>query len=193
MIQNELSDEALMALVAGVDEEAIEVLYDRYAAQIRGLALRMLRERRAADEIVQETYWRVWRHARSFEAGRGSFKSWLFTIAHRQAIDALRRQKIRLEIDAQPLNFEQISNSPPGSNEVQEAAWMKEQRDRVRAAVAELPPEQSQVIVLAFFNGLTRREIAEATGMPLGTVHSRARLALNKLREALKLVNIGET
>ena len=193
MIQKELSDEALMALVASGDEEAIEDLYDRYATQVRGLALRLLQERRAAEDIVQETYWRVWRHARSFDAGRGSFKSWLFTIAHRLAVDVLRQQKIRPETNPQALDLEQISSSSEGSNKVQETAWMKEQRDRVREAVAELPPEQLQVIFLAYFKGLTRQEIAEASGMPLGTVHSRARLALNKLREALARSNIGET
>ena len=192
MIQTELNDEALMALVAGGDEGAIEQLYDRYAAQVRGLALRILRERRAAEEIVQESFWRAWRSADSFDSGRGSFKSWLFTIAHRQALDALRRQKVRPEAAPQETDLERMSSSPEGGNEVQETVWLREQRERVRAAVAELPPEQSRVIDLAYFGGLTRQEIAAEIGLPLGTVHSRARLGLNKLREALASVNIGE-
>ncbi|MGH2538073.1 MAG: RNA polymerase sigma factor [Candidatus Promineifilaceae bacterium] len=181
-----LSDEELMAQVAGGDEGALEALYDRYASAALGLAVRLLSDRGAAEDVMQEAFLRVWRHAGSFRAERGSFTKWLFSITHRLAIDSLRRFSSRPEPARDEREMERLLAAPDAGANVAEDARLEIERGRVRAALTGLPPEQKQVIVLAYFQGLTRQEIAQVTGAPLGTVHTRARLGLQKLRLALE-------
>ena len=182
----DLADEQLMTRVANGDAAALEVLYDRYAALIMGFAFRLLADRALSEEIVQETFWRVWRSAATFDARRGGFAGWLFGIARNLTIDLCRRRKIR----PQPLFDEEqaqpIEHAPDPDVDVAETAWISIKRAQVRAALGELPAAQRTVIDLAYFRGMTRQEIAEATGEPLGTIHTRARLALQKLREILQ-------
>jgi RNA polymerase sigma-70 factor (ECF subfamily) len=181
----EPSDDSLAARVARGDSVALEALYDRYGSTVLGLALRILGDRAAAEDVLQETFWRVWRSANTFQSQRGSFRGWLFRIAHNLAIDAYRRG--RAGAQAQPedpeLLFEQAADPQPGPD--QETEQMSEHR-RVRAAIRSLPDDQRKVIELAFYRGMTRQEIAQATGEPLGTIHTRARLALEKLRRELR-------
>jgi RNA polymerase sigma-70 factor (ECF subfamily) len=150
-----------------------------------GLTLRMIQDKAVAEEIVQETFWRVWRYAHTFQAQRGSFTSWLFSLAHRLAIDTWRRQKVRPQPARSESELQQMYGQPDPQATIPEAVWLLIQHEQVRAAVAELPPEQLHVIELAYFQGLTRQEIAQITGLPLGTIHTRARLALQKLRAIL--------
>ena len=186
MSQDELDDEQLMARVAGGDEKALATLYDRYAPSVMGLAIQVLRDRAAAEEVVQETFWRVWRHARTFEAQRGTFTSWMFSIARRRAIDVTRRQKVRPQAARSEAEEARFNSSPDPAEGVAEAAWVSMQRQRVREAINQLPHEQYEVIRLAYFQGMTRQEIADKTNNPLGTIHTRARLALIKLRSYLQ-------
>ena len=190
MSQDKLDDEQLMARVAGGDQKALATLYDRYARSVMGLAIQILRDRPAAEEVVQETFWRVWNHAGTFEARRGTFTSWMFSIARRHAIDMTRRQKVRPQAARSDAEEAIMWASPDPAEGVAEAAWLSIQRQRVRAILDELPDEQYEVIRLAYFQGMTRQEIAEATNNPLGTIHTRARLALKKLRALLQAEGI---
>jgi len=186
MSRDDLGDEFLIKRAAAGDAPALEMLYDRYAPIVMGLIVKLTGDPAAAEEIVQETFWRVWRNARSFRDQRGAFSSWLFGIARNLAVDFFRRRSVRPQPARDEIEQERIDRAPDPEGDVPEAAWLAIQRRQVRAALNDLPPAQRSVIEMAYFRGMTRQEIAEATGEPLGTVHTRARLALQKLREALK-------
>ncbi len=192
MHQDDVTDEKLMSSVVRGDDKALELLYDRYAAQVRGLALRIMRERTTAEEIVQETFWRVWSRSKSFDARQGSFKNWMFTIAHRLAIDTIRRHKAQPQVELNEAKFGHIYNPEPHDDEVNEAVWHSERRDLLQTAMTQLPDKQAEIIHLSYYQGLTRQEISEKINTPLGTVHSRARLAMDKLRDALNKAGVKE-
>ena len=192
MIVKEWSDEQLIAQVARGDTAAYETLYDRYCSAVMGLALKITGDRSLAEEVVQETFWRVWRKADLFQTQRGAFTSWFFGITRNLSIDVLRRQRTQIqpveETDAERI----IEQAEDPSMNVPEAAWLREKHQQMQAAIATLPNEQRTVIEMAYFRGLTRQEIAQATGEPLGTIHTRARLALQKLREELQMQGFEE-
>ncbi len=179
-----IRDEQLIEDVARGDRHAIEVLYDRYSSAVFGLALKTLRDREAAEEAVQEVFWRVWQRAKSFDRNR-SFAPWLFGIAHNYCIDELRRRRARpqsvYEDDEHP-----ILSGIADSTDVSEAALESEQRRIVQSALQQLPVEQRQALELAYFGGLTQQEIAARLGNPLGTIKTRMRLGLQKLRGILQ-------
>ncbi len=183
MAEDILTDEQLVALVARNESWALAELYDRYVRLVFSLALKVLNDRASAEEIAQEVFTKVWRGARDFDGKRGKFSSWLIGIAHHQCIDELRRRRVRPvaeSTDETPLS-ELASDQDPA--EVAEYAF---ERARVRRALAQIPIEQRIVIELAFFQGLTHQEIAERSGDPLGTVKTRVRLGMQKLKELLK-------
>ena len=181
-----LSDEILVAQVARGDSAALETLYERYASTILGISLKTIGDQAIAEDILQETFWRVWRHAASFQTQLGSFTSWLFRITRNLAIDMYRQRSSRLPslntIDDVP----EFDQTPDPTANVAEQAQSSLKRQQVRKALATLPPLQRQVIEMAYFLGMTRQEIAEATGEALGTIHTRARLGLQKLRRELE-------
>jgi RNA polymerase sigma-70 factor (ECF subfamily) len=187
---NDLSDEQLMTRVMRGDTTAFETLYDRYSSAVMGLALRITADHAAAEEIVQESFWRVWRKADSFQAQVGPFTNWLFSIARNLSVDLLRRRKMQARpSEALDEIMEQIPDPAP---DVVEVASQGLNHQQMRAAIETLPNEQRDVIEMAYFRGMTRQEIAHTTGEPLGTIHTRARLALQKLREALHIHEFDE-
>lgn len=177
-------DEQLIGAVAQGDRRAFETLYDRYAPVVFGLALKMLGDRQVAEEAVQEIFWRIWQRAKSFDRSR-PFAPWLFGIAHNYCIDELRRRRARpqpvYEDDDHP-----VLSSIADDADVSEAALQSEQRRVVVNALRELPAEQRQALELAYFGGLTQQEIATRLGNPLGTIKTRMRLGLQKLRTILQ-------
>ena len=185
MIVEERSDEQLIAQVARGDTAAYEMLYDRYSSAAMGLALKITGDKALAEEVLQETFWRVWRKADLFQTQRGVFASWFFGIARNLSIDMLRRRRTQ----AQPAeeSDQVIEQTADPSLDVPETAWLRVKHQQMRVAIESLPSEQRYVIELAYFRGMTRQEIAQATGEPLGTIHTRARLALQKLRDELQL------
>ena len=185
MVIKEWSDEQLIAQVARGDTTAYEMLYDRYAAAGLGLALKITGDQALAEEVLQETFWRVWRKADLFQNQRGAFTSWFFGIARNLSIDMLRRR--RTQVQPADESDRMIEQTADPSLDVPETAWLRLKHQQMRAAIESLPDEQRYVIELAYFRGMTRQEIAQATGEPLGTVHTRARLALQKLRDELQL------
>jgi len=182
----QLSDEILVARVARGDRTALETLYDRHASIVLGIFLKITGDRAAAEEVLQDTFWRVWQSAASFQPRRGSFTGWLFRIARNLAIDACRRSSARPQEIAATMEAGQILDQMPDPGlGVTEQAQLRLEVQQMRKALAILPREQRQVIEMAYFHGMTRQEIAEATGEALGTIHTRARLGLQKLRGEL--------
>jgi RNA polymerase sigma-70 factor (ECF subfamily) len=177
-----------MRRVAGRDGDALAVLYDRYAPRVYGLCLRILTESQLAEDILQEVFVRVWERASLFEQSRGSVAAWVMGITRNSCIDQLRRMQAR-PVAAEPpgapdgLPFEE-SLASEGSD-VPGLAARNERARLVRRAMAELSADQQRVIELSYFKGYTRREIARQLNWPEGTVHTRARLALQKLRQRL--------
>ncbi len=184
-----LSDELLIGRVASADSAALEQLYARHGRVVYGLALRMLANPEHAEEVVQETFWRVWRRANSFQATSGSFMPWLFGIARNLCIDELRR--LRSRPAPAPTDEEVLAAIPNTEPAVEQLSWEAERRRLISSALNELPPEQRQVLELAYFSGLSQREIAEQLAHPLGTIKTRVRLALQKLKTALQQQGIS--
>jgi RNA polymerase sigma-70 factor (ECF subfamily) len=176
-------DETLVIQVARGNPAALEVLYDRYSSTVLGISVKVIGDQALAEDVLQETFWRVWQSAATYQSQRGSFTGWLFRIARNLAIDAYRRRNVRPQAivtadGREPL----IDETPDPDMDVAEQAQSILKNRQIRKALAALPSVQRQVIEMAYFYGMTRQEIAEATGEALGTIHTRARLALQKLR-----------
>jgi RNA polymerase sigma factor (sigma-70 family) len=177
-----LSDEALVALVARGDENALGELYDRVSRIAYGLALRVLRDERLAEDAVQEGFLAVWRSAAGFRAERAKASTWILTLVHRRAVDLVRREERRR---AEPLGDEAVAAlTDPGAS-TEEAAWLRFERERVQAALGQLPDVQREAIELAYYGGYSQSELAERLGVPLGTIKSRMFAGLSRLRELL--------
>jgi RNA polymerase sigma-70 factor (ECF subfamily) len=177
-----LSDEALVALVARGDEPALAELYDRVGRVAYGLALRVVRDERLAEDAVQEGFLAVWRTAASFRAERAKASTWILTLVHRRAVDLVRREERRR---AEPLPDEIPTRAGESGSATDEAAWLRYERERVQAALAQLPDMQREAIELAYYGGYSQSELAERLGVPLGTIKSRMFAGLARLRELL--------
>jgi RNA polymerase sigma-70 factor (ECF subfamily) len=177
-----LDDSVLIGLVARRDEAALSALYDRYNRLVYSLALRVVGERALAEEIVLDSFWSVWRAANSFVADRGRFVAWLMSVARHRAIDELRRLNVRPEGNSVELDD---ALKTPQADQLEEVVELHQRRDLVRAILAQLPEPQRQALEMAYFGGLTQQEIADRTGTPLGTVKTRMRLGMLKLRDEL--------
>jgi RNA polymerase sigma-70 factor (ECF subfamily) len=177
-----LADEELMQLVQDGDPRAFELLYDRHGGAAFSLAYRMVGDRAAAEDIVQEAFLSVWRSRVRYQPARGSVRTWVLGIVHHRAIDGLRRNLVHQRRRASAEGIEEIHEAAERTDV--EAARREEART-VRAAMDELPGEQLQVIELAYFGGFTHTQIAEMLEMPVGTVKGRMRLGLEKLRRQL--------
>jgi RNA polymerase sigma-70 factor, ECF subfamily len=181
---DELGDEALMTLVVQRNVAAFSQLFDRYAQTVYVLAAHLLGSA-DAEEVVQEVFLRCWNKAEQFDAARGSFRSWLLTIARHYALNELRRRTLHQRMQAVTEIDALLAAAPDPSADVEAAAWAHAQQDDVLRALRDLPAEQRQALVLAYFGGLSQAQIAQHLGWPLGTVKKRVRLGLQKLRAAL--------
>ncbi len=180
-----VSERVLQAWIARVveqDQAALGELYDHLVSQVYGLVIRVTRSASLAEEVVQDTFWQVWRQAPRFEPERGSVVSWIMTIARSRALDALRRVEIA-ETELDPEMAEAIPTSPSDSPfDLMEAI---QEGSRLYLALAELETVPRQLLALAFFRGLSHEEIAVSSGLPLGTVKSHIRRALTQLKSTL--------
>lgn len=190
-IQNQVTDEELLAHLVDGEQWPMAVLYDRYVRLVFSMVLKILHDEKQAEDIVQEVFLRVWRSADSFRAGRGDFVNWLLGIAHNRAIDELRRQGSQRRSAVIVDDDEALGRVPDPNEGPAELARIVQERRAVRRALETLPAEQRHVIELAYFGGLSQREIAEHTGAPLGTVKTRVRLGLKKLRDSLETAGAG--
>lgn len=183
----EASDADLIGRVAQGEARALEVLYDRYSSVVFSFALRIVADRELAEEILQEAFFRAWQQGSNFSPGRGTFITWLLSITHNLSIDEIRRRR-RRPMKADSEEPEQVLAGVPDTGsgaDVEGEVWLGALRDTIGHALAQLPPAQREAIEMAYFQGLTQREIAEALGEPLGTIKTRMRLGLQKLREGL--------
>ena len=176
-------DRSLLAVIAERSREALEALYGRYSGVVYSLAMHMLRDSGAAEEVTQDVFFNVWRRASSYREDRGSVRAWLFSIAHHRTIDELRRWRrertqIQYGVDLSTMP------SDDGGDPMRYATAQFE-RSQLNDALHTLRPEQREVVFLAYFRGLTHSEISKHLGQPLGTVKTRMRLGLRKLREVL--------
>lgn len=179
MIERE--DDDLLRAIVGQDPDALVALSHRYGKLAFGLAYRILNDAPTAEEVVQDAFMSVWRQAASFDTSRGSVRTWLLSIVHHRAIDLLRGRYGKSQGDIDLDVVERTLAIPDIWNEVLHGL----EREQIRSAMKTLPEEQRQAIEWAYFGGFTQSEIAERTGIPLGTVKSRLRSGLQKLRAVL--------
>ncbi len=182
-----LSDEAVVALVARSDDTALAELYDRFGRVAYGVALRILRDEKLAEDAVQEGFLTAWRTADRFRPERAKASTWLLTLVHRRAVDLVRREDRRR---AEPLP-ETVEPAP--SESAEEDAWLRFERERVQAALRQLPDQQREALELAYYGGFSQSELAERLGQPVGTIKSRMFTGLARLRELLAEPGSGET
>lgn len=175
-----------MRLVARGDENALGLLYDRYAKPVYSLACQMTGNEREAQEIVQDVFLSVWKSAPSFDPERGSVFTWMVTLTRNKSTDRLRKASRRLPALVDWSDVESVTESVDASANPAESAWHRERAGIVRSRVNELPEEQRSAIMMAFFEGLTHEQIAERNRQPVGTVKSRIRIGLSKLRDQMK-------
>jgi RNA polymerase sigma factor (sigma-70 family) len=169
-----LSDEALLAGLAAGEADAAAAFVRRFQARVYGVVITIVRDRGTAEDVAQEAFVRAWRHAGTYDPRRGRVATWLLTIARNAAIDAMRVRRV------EPLDPDVVAGR------LQRAGSVPEEREPVRSAIAELPAEQRRALFLAAYMGRTAREISALEDAPLGTVKTRIRAAMLKLREALE-------
>lgn len=171
------NDEALILAVLSGDQAAMAQLYDRYSSVVYAVALRVLGETGAAEDVLQEIFMQVWRNPASFQASRGNLAPWLAVITRNRAVDVLRKRRPQTEISENLLSIDQDLASETDRGRAVE---------KVRAVLKDMPPAQRSALEMAYFEGYSHSEISEKTGEPLGTVKTRIRAGLSKLREAVE-------
>lgn len=181
-----LSDHGLLALVARGDGEALARLYDMYSEAAYSLAVRIVRDRDLAADVVQDAFETVWRNAARFDPDRGQPSTWILTMTHHRAVDTVRREQRR---SSESLDV--ASEAPDLAPPVAEQAWLGVARSQIAAALGRLPDPHREVIELAYFAGYTQSELAERLSLPLGTVKSRTFAAMAALRQALQQAGLS--
>jgi RNA polymerase sigma factor (sigma-70 family) len=182
---SEARDRELLQRLRDRDEDAFRGLFARYAPTAKSLATRVVRQSHLAEEIVQEAFMAVWRNPESYDAERGSVKSWLMGMVHHRAVDLVRREEAyrRRAEDSIPQAIHDVADH---AEDVVQQVGLPEERRIVRSALDELPDEQRDVLTLMYFEGLSQSQIATRTGLPLGTVKSRTLLGMRRMRTSLE-------
>jgi RNA polymerase sigma-70 factor (ECF subfamily) len=183
-----LRDEELMERLGSRDLAAFEALYDRYGDLVYSVSLRVVGDTYIAEDVTQDVFIRVWRRPEQFDLRRGRFITWLLSVTRNRSIDHRRSQARRLRHEALPApeDEEDLLPSEDSRDDPALATVLSDERAAVRMALEVLPPEQKLAIQLAYFGGLTQQEIANKLGQPLGTVKTRIRLGMQKMRGALQ-------
>ena len=181
----ELDDHQLIYRVAKVDKEALEALYTRYASSVYSLAMFMLRQEALAEEATQDIFLNIWLKASSYKSDRGEPRAWIMSVAHHKIVDVIRTRRRALNV-TDPGTYETLDLLPSGQISTEEEVERNLERERILNALAKIPPNQRQVIMMAYFGGYSQSEMAQILQQPLGTVKTRVRLAMQKLRIALE-------
>ena len=185
MDYKKFDDESLLRLIARSQSEALSELYNRYSRLVFGLARNAVGDQALAEEITQDVFMRVWNKAGTYQSEQGKVASWIAGIARNRAIDVFRHQRARAE--GHSVSWEEMPFfDPPDSQNVEQELETKHKQQRVQQALFLLPEEQRQALALAYFRGFTHEQAAEALGQPLGTVKTRIRLGMQKLRQILE-------
>jgi len=180
------SDEELMRRVQQKDQGSLAILYDRYSSVLKALIMRIVHNEAEADDLLQEIYMELWNHAHNYSADKGKPLGWMVTLTRRRSIDRLRKrqsyaraeERLQHEIEQQPESWMH--------NAVEDEIESSDMRATLRRIILELPAAQQQAIELAFFKGMSQREIAAHTNIPLGTIKTRLELGLKKIADGLK-------
>ena len=180
-----LEDQELLVRIAAGEKDALEAIYERYSSAVYSLARYMLRSEAVAEEATQDVFLNIWLKANSYNSSRGQPKTWIMSVAHNKIVDVIRYRR-RAEAVSDPKEYETLDLLPSEQVGTDEAVVRNLEAERVRLALERLPAAQQEVVTLAYFGGLSQSEIAARLGQPLGTVKTRARLALQKLREELR-------
>jgi RNA polymerase sigma-70 factor (ECF subfamily) len=180
-------DDDLAARTAGGDASALEELYHRYGGRCYGLARRIVVDAQLAQDVVQDVFLALWRRGQH-DPARGTVATWLLSITHHRAVDHVRKEERRRLHGASLDELDAASDPGPTPEDL---AWRSVRGDRVRTAMADLPAEQREVLLLAYYGGYTQNEIASISGVPLGTVKTRTLAALRKLGKALPALAPG--
>ncbi len=179
------SDELqLVERLCARDQAALNTLYERYSGVVHAVALRIIGQPADAEDVVVDSFWQVWQQAANYDASRGQLRSWIVTIARSRALDRLRVLRRSPLAEAEEVNVagrEIVADDDP-----EQSAWLSQKSAIVRNAMASLPREQRQALELAYYHGLSQSEVAERLGEPLGTIKTRIRLGMMKLREQLQ-------
>lgn len=187
----EVSDETLMHAISSGAVWAMEALYQRYHHILYSFAYRIVTDHQIVEDLLQESFFAVWRRATSYSSQSGEVRSWLISIVHHRAIDYLRTLRSRAQFTRIPLDEVDLDSSV-ASPDVWDQAWQSTQRIQVQEALMTIPKEQRMVIELAYFQGWTHSEIAKGCQLPLGTVKARMRLGLIHLKRALQQKGVYE-
>jgi RNA polymerase sigma-70 factor (ECF subfamily) len=179
-----LDDVILISLIARSNADALGVLYDRYHRLVFSLAFSIVEEQTVAEEITLDVFRRIWEKADTYQPKQAKVRTWLTSIARNQAIDVLRRRSARPEHNS--ISWAELPpQATPQVDNLEDLVELALRRDQIRAALTHLSPEQKAALALVYFRGLTHRQVAERLDQPLGTIKTRLRLALKKLREVL--------
>ena len=178
-------DASLLRRMADGDESALTALYDRWVERVHTVAFWILKDSDEAEDVVEETFWQAWRNAARYDGVRSSASTWLVMIARSRALDRLRAERRRSDWTASPATAGALLDEAAAREPDASAADRGEHSAALSEAIGALPSEQRQALELAFFGGLSHSEIADRTAQPLGTVKTRIRLAMEKLRQRL--------
>ena len=182
---DDLRDDQLITLIAHGEKDALEAFYTRYASRVFSLARYMLRDPVLAEEVSQDIFLNLWLKAGTYNPQRGTPRAWFMTVAHHRVIDVIKSRK-RSSQSTDQVAHELLDLHPSSQPGTEEEAFRNLARDHIFKALDTLPAEQREVIVLAYFEGYSQSEIADILGQPLGTVKTRVRLGMQKLRVAIK-------
>jgi RNA polymerase sigma-70 factor, ECF subfamily len=180
------SDLELMKAIQAEDPDALSQLYDRYNGILKALILRVIHNEAEADDLLQEIFMEIWNQAKNFSSQKGKPLGWMVTLARRRAIDGLRKKQAYARAEERLQNETEQQPDAWAHNATQEEIVLSDTRDLIRKVIAGLPPAQQEAIDLAFFRGMSQREIAAKTNTPLGTVKTRLELGLKKIYDGLK-------
>jgi len=180
-----LDDHQLIQRISQVDKEALETLYVRYQTPVYSLAMFMLKQPALAEEVTQDIFLNIWLKAGSFNAERGQPKGWIMSVAHHKIVDVIRSRR-RTIVNTDPADYETLDLLPAGGASTEAQVEQTLERERIMRALATIPESQKEVIMLAYFEGFSQSEMAQRLDQPLGTIKTRVRLAMQKLRTVLE-------
>ncbi len=180
-----LDDHQLIQRISQVDKDALEALYTRFQTPVYSLAMFMLKQPALAEEVTQDIFLNIWLKAGSFNAERGQPKGWIMSVAHHKIVDVIRSRR-RTIVNTDPADYETLDLLPASGASTEAQVEQTLERERIMRALATIPDSQSEVIMLAYFEGFSQSEMAERLAQPLGTIKTRVRLAMQKLRTVLE-------
>ncbi len=180
-----LDDHQLIQRISQVDKNALEALYTRFQTPVYSLAMFMLKQPALAEEVTQDIFLNIWLKAGSFNSERGQPKGWIMSVAHHKIVDVIRSRR-RTIVNTDPADYETLDLLPAGGASTEAQVEQTLERERIMRALATIPKPQREVIMLAYFEGFSQSEMAERLDQPLGTIKTRVRLAMQKLRTVLE-------